>query len=1414
MEKRRREYDFEFPFRGVGRFFLDKDKPNGFTRDAENVVGQSPLTGQNQGGQRPGLSKFTDGAVVAGQRVQAGISVSHDRPAFTFRGLGAPLNDPNPNPLIEDWGLEGPQLDEAYDVRADASGNSYFVTSRGTIVKRNSAGDVVKTANLPVTNQLRAARRFAVAADGSILAGGNSVNGNNRAVLWRLRKDQDTDDLVLAFELELDAASVEAIEFVNEATARVAVNGASRVAEILTVFGVNGEDPTVQQRHVVPYPVGDLAIGERGIYVTCRPNPDRGAEPAGQGFSESQVDWTPYDLAQATTRIHFWASARYPGAAVDGARMVQWPDLRLSGEAGFLTPDDDTTRTLDLADYRLSNLDQGPDGPRWRAQLAGPHPGFEFEPTVAIPRQEAQYDYDNGTAFQTNTLNIDAFPARADKLTFEGKLPASRGLWPLTNTHYHSATVIVLRWKIGALPGAMWVGGAYPDYNMHPSLGFIAICVNDDGSGTAGQANGEITLRGNGVNGGTPLNFTIPSHGTTNLRMAVLVLNRKAGGLMDIRCNGQSVATGVAVDDSSWPNTNEFFGNRIFFEQTNNVSGFLDGVDSLHGSIHEMLTVFGESTIPAVHDQAIPTADLERLEAYAAWNWGCASDCLPPGHTYASAPPTGSGVSVSEADTQQALRSPYGILLKLDNSGEGAVWAIAGAGMGYGVEAGHDGGVFVVGPRSVPASYPSSGLLGPVSRARMRVIDRGATVDWPKPRTGRIRFTGTPVNGDYFTIHDGFQETTFEFQSSGTPSIPGAVALDPGSSDPHGHASVSVAGIVLSSAALDAIVEGISGTTAADVALWSKLEPDTTAYPITIHCPVSNAFRAVYGMDAPGEYPDGTWQGRVDEFKDPNYMWPRMAVDHEGDLYVPWSYPLKANHITKYYGASGFEVWTHPIGGTPSGHDVHAVAIDTNDDDLFPARGPEFAWVASSNLEQDGSPSRVQTQTKLRLVESTPRNGPDLQVSTVSVVGGSVFLLNEGAAGQELLTSAFEPSSTWIQTGTLHGEVFLVDNGRYYVVKLRRHQIEEWKPKTAGEMPEGGRLFVVYRNRAVLARTKKDPFGIYASAHGDAYDWDVTKALDTPTAAFAGIRERKNPDVVTALAPFYDERLVIGGASSIQVLRGDLSGEGSIDLFTSELGIAFGNSWALSPEGLLYFFADRGGVWVMHPAAEGRAHPPQEVTDFTVGRELNRIDLTRYRPRLVWDHVRDGLWLLFVYVGSEVVAPEDHPRHWWYDKKRNAWWPQRFHPDLGTVTAGWQQRGGSEDDRRINIGFDDGVVRFLDDSVPWDDGKRIDSYVILGPIHDGRTESEWRGIRLTVSREGGPVTWATHASDDPEVLGEPLDVGTVEPGFSGYIPVLGRGAALWLRLGGSNLQHSWAVGEIMVTMDRNAGDRRSREGVL
>jgi len=1402
----------KFPVRGYSGYSLNHEKPLDWAQDAENVVGEFPGTGKRQGGQRPGLNRYTT-ATVPGTGIQKGISVAHDQPAFDFANRGIPT---------EAWTQTSEALDSALDVRLDEYGNTYWLTEGGIITKRNSEGVVVYSSVLPITPTIEPCPRILL-IDGGLIAAASSVSSQSGAILWKLEEREDRSGLDIAAALDLETRQVVSLEL--DATAvMVAVNGGGRVAEVLTVIGIAGVDLAIQTRHVVPYPVGDIAVGPRGIYSVSRPDPLRGEQPAGEGFVAPVSEWDPThaaDLNNGVQRLHAWYDAEYSGTGVDGARMNNWQDYRLSGELTAI-PNDDTDRTLGLTDYSLPARPLGPIGPKWRRYAAGDAPGAEFNPTESVFRGLHDIDRDGGNALQTSNLNANVFPMRGHKVDETKTLPAANGIWPLNDADYKFATCIVARWEPGTLPGVIWLGGAYREAGVNvnangrglpPADGYLAITINDDGAVPALPSDGTVCLRG-GALAATVVGTAVSYNAASPLRMAIITIVHNGAGAAEFRVNGVPYGGAITIDDSGFASNTEFWGNRVYSEddmQVHNgtaINPYMEGVDSLQGTLLSAMTIMGDSTgSGAVHDIAVTAAEIADMEGYMAHRFGCAADALIGTHPHSGAAPSGNGSLPGVAETNLALRSKFGVLMKLDSSGNGAVWAIDGAGIGDAVVTDDDGGVICMGPHSNidSPSYANQKVWGPLMRTAVKVIDRGVSVDAPLRSHGAIKFSGVPADGDNFTISDGVNTATFEFGVFTT--IPGALLLG-NYSDLYAcvmGAATAIPSYYTVPLNLHTSFTGDEESTTMDLHFWSSEEPDGTPRPIVINTGPTMA--VLSGMSGPVATPTGTWAINPALVSwAPLNRTPRPAVDKSGKFYMPLSIASASNIVLRYAGDTGALELLYRIETGAADYKAHAIALDENDDELYPAIGPEHLWIAAGNVDLSGVVDETRaTQYKTEWIGSTPNGKPTRTTTTIVVSGGKIYEMGLGGVATALETTAsFDPASNSVQAVEMFGEVFLSDKGVYRVVNLRKKTVEVWEPETAGEMPDSARLFTKYRGRAVMARTKTDPHGLYASAHGDPYDWDVARSLTDITGAFEGVSTKRNPDMVQALCPFYDDYLIIGGASSITQLKGDLSAAGSIDLFTDATGIAYGQSHALSPDGLLYFFGSRGGVWVMQPGTDGRSNPPVEISEHTVGREMGEVDLSQWEPHLTWDVDRNGLHVILVSVGVSTSPP----RHWFYDASKRAWWPVTFGEDLALPTSMWVQQGDTKADRAIMLGFADGELRSFDDGAADDDGVAIDSYVVMGPIGDPLREYGVHEIQMGVSKQSGKVRYQVFASNDPEELGNPIHGGTASTGFSGSIRASGLGSSLWLKVGSATLEESWGLNELGISVADHGARRR------
>ena len=836
-----------------------------------------------------------------------------------------------------------------------------------------------------------------------------------------------------------------------------------------------------------------------------------------------------------------------------------------------------------------------------------------------------------------------------------------------------------------------------------------------------------------------------------------------------------------------------------------------------------------------------------------------------------SAPSGGTGgvsADVSGATIAEQLRSSLGLCAKVSLSTNNHVWAYAGAGFGYSQTVNPENGlIWTLGPKDL--GYPlSSGSpiagdpnwdFAAISR---KLRDNGTIATVRRAGYCEVHFYEVPSAGDTIVFRNlagGIVNTvTFvsgspgaqEVQVTGSTTLNGlfddtsaggfqekvtdaATGQSPWSALPAGGGKpVFVPASTVPFRTLRIYAQSIAATPDFEVAI-------TGSYGLV-------RFQMTSGLDGDTGSDDTdawTFAGDYNAGQpDPDDINARIDHDFENNVFLPsrGNKPggTKANHIWRVTAApqSGTPTdiintvapypnsapsvdvnWKYDINGS-AGSDFAVTAVAVRPDELqfYPDEdvgGTAHLWVGNDNINKDGAINNgIWTQHKLNLIKRTPLKANARRLQYLAVVSGAAYRLNDAKTAWDALgTIADTTGAVYTDMVSAFGQMFFVTDGAYYKYDPIRGNdvVEAWTAETAGEMPEGCRLAAFHRGRLVLARSDLDPFRIYASAVGDPYDWDLSPLIESPTAAFGGSNQdqTRNPDIVNALAPFYDDVLLVGGDHSITQFRGDLSALGQIDYFTDVTGMAFGHSWALSPEGLLYFFGSRGGVWVMQPTTDGRAQPPVEITRDTIAEALRKIDLTNYLVRLMWDHDAQGL---HVYLTPNQGSVSTANIHYYYEARTKSWW------EVTLGTTGLQPvscallDGNTPDERQAAIGCNDGYIRRFADSAADDDGTAISSSVLIGPLVAPEAELEQRisALQATLAASGG-CNYEVYASDSPVLPVSPQSTGTLAANRNQRVSVRVRGGYVWIRLTNASSAARWALESLFIDL-HFAGRRRNR----
>jgi len=424
-------------------------------------------------------------------------------------------------------------------------------------------------------------------------------------------------------------------------------------------------------------------------------------------------------------------------------------------------------------------------------------------------------------------------------------------------------------------------------------------------------------------------------------------------------------------------------------------------------------------------------------------------------------------------------------------------------------------------------------------------------------------------------------------------------------------------------------------------------------------------------------------------------------------------------------------------------------------------------------------------------------------VTLTAVCQGNVYSAVSGNTAWSLATNSTNPLATppLVYTGivnstTLNQLIWYADgtNWRYY--NPRTNEVFTWAA-TTGILPvdaDGAtpRLICTWRGRIVLSGLPLDPQNWFMSRQLVPTDFNyVPQYIDT-IQAVAG---NASPiglvgDVVTTLAPYDDDKLVIGGDHTIWIMRGDPANGGQIDRISDTIGMAWNASWCKDPFGNLFFVSNRMGVYVMQPGQPGSV--PQRVSG-PVEQLLQDVNTGQQTINLIWNDRFQGLHIFVSWTEQPAEST-----HFFYEARTGAWWTDTFRNILHNPLVSCTFDGNEAGDRVPLIGSWDGYVRAIDPDAEDDDGWPIDSDVILGPILTENLDDVLiKELQAVMGQTSNQVQFQVLVGTTAEeaLSSTPVSTGKWKPGrnLSSYIRRAGH--ALYVRITGTR---PWALESIRV----------------
>ncbi len=393
-----------------------------------------------------------------------------------------------------------------------------------------------------------------------------------------------------------------------------------------------------------------------------------------------------------------------------------------------------------------------------------------------------------------------------------------------------------------------------------------------------------------------------------------------------------------------------------------------------------------------------------------------------------------------------------------------------------------------------------------------------------------------------------------------------------------------------------------------------------------------------------------------------------------------------------------------------------------------------------------------------------------------SLAGTNQWTPASNSTGSTLVTSGV------VRSAANNQKLYFADgsNYLYFDPKTTPPSVQSWTA-SAGSLPSNSgntpRLICTWRGRTVLSGIKTDPQNWFMSRVSDPTDFNYFPLAQDATQPIAGNNSTLGlvGDVVTGLVPIGDDVLVCGCDHTLWQFTGDPMAGGSIDNISWTIGMAWGNAWCIGPDGTLFFFSNKMGIYSIVPGQK-----PQRMSQQIDG-DLASVDTGLNIIRLQWDDVWQGFHV-WISLASAAAAT----MHFFYENRTGAWWKDVFGDNNLNPLCCVTYDGNLSGDRASLIGSWDGFVRTPTPANGSDDGIPIASSVVVGPLLTKDMDDVLlKDLQAILGLASGPVSYAVYVGATAEIAlaSVPVATGTWSiPGRNFNTHVRRSGHAVWIKL--------------------------------
>lgn len=399
-------------------------------------------------------------------------------------------------------------------------------------------------------------------------------------------------------------------------------------------------------------------------------------------------------------------------------------------------------------------------------------------------------------------------------------------------------------------------------------------------------------------------------------------------------------------------------------------------------------------------------------------------------------------------------------------------------------------------------------------------------------------------------------------------------------------------------------------------------------------------------------------------------------------------------------------------------------------------------------------------------------------------------------------SSALSATVPVIFSTELFGVVYFADGTNEKKWTASTNTVSNWVA-TSGTLPvDGGnrpRLITTWRSRIVVSGISTDPHNWFMSRVGDPLDWDYVPVPDDVAQAVAGNNAEagKSADIINGLIPYNDDILLILGDHTVHQVTGDPAEGGRIDRISDQIGGAWGQAWCKDPNGNVYFFGSRGGVYRMQPGS-----PPQSMTSGIIEEDLAGVDLDNNLISMEWDDRQKGFYLFITPLDNTATT------HYFYDSRNDAWFPDVFATNDHNPTSTILFDGDAVADRALWLGGQDGYIRKVDVAADDDDGVAIDAFVFLGPMQmEGKPRLIINNMEPILGESSDPITFDVYSSKSAEAAKASTSslTGTWEASRNFSERRRDHGQSIYVRLRNNTLDQDFQFEKLIVTVDAVKG---------